>query len=114
MRISDWSSDVCSSDRTGGSNCRSNDLSSRTCGRGTSAWRNGLGSAPTSWSACREGGRFLRHRRRLGRRARRSHRGGSRGKGCTGARKSVVSGKSVSVYVEHGGGRVIKKKKKKE
>src|SRR3546814_11609773 len=97
MRISDWSSDVCSSDLP------------------TSPWRVGCGNR------CRvRGSRFSGDG---------LHREGSiaaeaaptlplsaappNGR-CTPAadRKSVVSGKSVSVRVDLGGGRIIKKKKK--
>src|SRR3546814_20272332 len=91
MRISDWSSDVCSSDLSGG----------------TGQFRGGLGqdicfvsvhSKPMSIV-------FLTERLKvpapgIG--------GGSHG--ALGDRKSVVSGKSVSVRVDLGGRRIIEKK----
>src|SRR3546814_11317336 len=79
MRISDWSSDVCSSRRP------------RTVqGRPRSA---GLGRAPAA-----------RHPSSPD-----THRGRTPGPG-SGARKSVVYGKSVSVRVDLGGRRLIKTK----
>src|SRR3546814_18745685 len=89
MRISDWSSDVCSSDLIMTSwrpNCRQ--ASSR---------------AMTGWRCSYEHGRrcgdiVVRHGVHAG--AERAGRD----------RKSVVSGKSVSVRVDLGGRRIIKKK----
>src|SRR3546814_14408881 len=85
MRISDWSSDVCSSD-----------LRRYRPGE----WRQGRGRQHRQW----------RHRRRQ-RRPRPRHRG-RQWRRPPGDRKSVVSGKSVSVRVDLGGRRIIKKKKK--
>src|SRR3546814_17246518 len=88
MRMSDWSSDVCSSDLRARSSravrCRPGDRSSRQ--------RN---------CACRCAAQ--RHRGRAARPGRR---------GVPIDRKSVVEGKSVSVRVDLGGRRIIKKKKK--
>src|SRR3546814_11304429 len=75
MRISDWSSDVCSSDLARRRN-----------------WRWPMGAASTRRSRCRRPVR----RRAIGS-------GGE-------DRKSVVSGKSVSVRVDLGGSRNIQKK----
>src|SRR3546814_13958712 len=101
MRISDWSSDVCSSDlaaglrrrrglqRRGGRAVRAGH-GYRPCGRGNAG---GQGDAALGPSA-----QPRRDRRdRLDR----------------GDRKSVVYGKSVSVRVDLGGRRIIKKKKQK-
>src|SRR3546814_15717454 len=90
MRISDWSSDVCSSDLH-----RSDVL------------RRGRTHVPL---LCRDG-------RCHARRQRRTYRLGASGR-CGGRceslrrpdRKSVVEGKSVSVRVDPGGSRIIKKK----
>src|SRR3546814_12159404 len=81
MRISDWSSDVCSSDLNG------------------ARWPRVLGGRPGR--SCQEG-RLWRHAAEAGDRRRGQD------------RKSVVSGKSVSVRVDLGGRRIIKKKKKKQ
>src|SRR3546814_1335457 len=81
VRISDWSSDVCSSD------LRATAPLSRRRGRPRRADR---GLAGRSWrSSSASGGRPGRA-----------------------DRKSVVSGKSVSVRVDLGGRRIIKKKNK--
>src|SRR3546814_10937129 len=77
MRISDWSSDVCSSD---------------------------LGRAARPTAPGRARGRPGRRARRAGRR---------RPRACRADRKSVVKGKSVSVRVDLGGRRIIKKKNTK-
>src|SRR3546814_14116579 len=80
MRISDWSSDVCSSDLVGESmNGASRDCSRRSAG-------------PTLRS------RRPRQKMKLG---------GDQD------RKSVVSGKSVSVRVDLGGRRIIQKKRRR-
>src|SRR3546814_18605767 len=92
MRISDWSSDVCSSDLTahvGKADIVEQDHHDVRAG--------GL-----------RAGRLLR---RAGRRRQYPHRQRGGGAARTGqARKSVVSGKSVSVRVDLGGRRIIKKK----
>src|SRR3546814_17982843 len=94
MRISDWSSDVCSSDLD------RRRLPGRGAYRGVRAEGHRQGA---------RGGSVSR-RRRLGRvRGRGSARKEARG-GST-DRKSVVSGKSVSVRVDLGGRRSITKKK---
>src|SRR3546814_19540307 len=84
MRISDWSSDVCSSDLS----CFSR--WSMPCARHK--------------DACDE-----RQEQPAPRPARRMDRNRPRRR-CTVDRKSVVSGKSVSVRVDHGGRGIIKKK----
>src|SRR3546814_18367614 len=78
MRISDWSSDVCSSDLPG---------------------RLAAGAD-----------RLARHRGGMGRRHRRRVPGLAAVPGGHRDRKSVVLGKSVSVRVDVGGRRIIKKK----
>src|SRR3546814_19886618 len=93
MRISDWSSDVCSSDlrnrcrrspaRSGAATEIRPDLQSRLCG---------LALALSGES--------------------RTHPAHQRDRHQAADRKSVVSGKSVSVRVDLGGRRIIKKKKK--
>src|SRR3546814_16215402 len=86
MRISDWSSDVCSSDLDG------QPLSDRHPGRRHRGLDGGGGAGAAV--ACRR----LRHRADRIRRDRQD-------------RKGVVQGKSVSVRVELGGRRNIKKKR---
>src|SRR3546814_20602414 len=78
MRISDWSSDVCSSDLRAGA------------GRPVQARRL--------------------HRRRTVCAGRARQRAGRRHRRCPPDRKSVVEGKSVSVRVDLGGRRILKKK----
>src|SRR3546814_14818801 len=85
MRISDWSSDVCSSD-----------LGQRTASSRRAA-REDRGSNDTADA----------RRHRENRRVRCRHRASL---AYRGDRKSVVWGKSVSVSVELGGRRMIKKK----
>src|SRR3546814_14859313 len=103
MRISDWSSDVCSSDLPG------------LDPDGEEMDRTG----PAAASACRAGGSRGPDRRPCARV--RAHAAGGGLTPCprtSGAssrdRKSVVLGKSVSVRVDLGGGRLIKKKKSKQ
>src|SRR3546814_13690371 len=103
MRISDWSSDVCSSDLNAAALFRSS----------RSPYANSLGSLRRSLP------------RRRGRRPRSNwNRRNKRGRifraphpqydpSCQTDRKSVVEGKSVSVRVDLGGRRIIKKKKTK-
>src|SRR3546814_13062276 len=103
MRISDWSSDVCSSDLLGG----------RAAGGSGSALR------PADNAQHSTGKRRLTPQallaRSVGRPLRRRHSPPSPGRRhpCVADRdrKSVVSGKSVSVRVDLGGRRIIKKKK---
>src|SRR3546814_10208150 len=84
MRISDWSSDVCSSDLWGDRSRRSRDRRRAACPTGASR------PAPTS---------------------RRSRERARKARARQGDRKSVVSGKSVSVLVDLGGRGIIKIKK---
>src|SRR3546814_12644666 len=112
MRISDWSSDVCSSD----AGLRSADavgdgarLDRRRVGR---AAARGGAAARHSLSADRDGDGDR------GRPTRRALAAGLAGAdlvaGDRGDRKSVGWGKSVSVRVDVGGRRIIKKKKQKK
>src|SRR3546814_13979443 len=109
MRISDWSSDVCSSDlvsaRAGnqtGNRVAVLRLQSHDARRRPAAGKSGAGARPSP--------RALFHRTLPG----------FEGERPAGAavhhqaidRKSVVSGKSVSVRVDLGGRRLIKKKNK--
>src|SRR3546814_11476404 len=100
MRISDWSSDVCSSDLgflqlpAPQHTCSATRLSRNTQGKH---------NVPIRVQAA-----LPRHRTRAGRRA-----AGVAASRAAGDRKSVVSGKRVSVRVDTGGRRIIKKKKKK-
>src|SRR3546814_19232732 len=90
MRISDWSSDVCSSDLLAGAARLS---SRRPC------------PPPDGGSAAAAAERAQRadpRRDRVGRLSR------------SGDRKSVVQGKSVSVRVDLGGRRILKKKNKRK
>src|SRR3546814_17460156 len=87
MRISDWSSDVCSSDLARSAPGRSSG-SPGYAGRG-SGRRPSTTAGTAATQRCT--GKARRH----------------------GDRKSVVEGKSVSVRVDLGGGRRIKKKQKK-
>src|SRR3546814_15327928 len=94
MRISDWSSDVCSSDLfrpNGGGQC---DNGSR-------------------WDQCAERRPWRLYRFHSDDRPVRASEAGNAAAQCHGARdrKSVVWGKSVSVRVDLGGRRIIKKKK---
>src|SRR3546814_15402811 len=98
MRISDWSSDVCSSDLPdGGQGFRKareappRKLLDRRAGRGDRGEHAAHPAGRKRAAAHRRGAR-RRSRRDLGE-----------------ARKSVVSGKSVSVRVDLGGGGIITK-----
>src|SRR3546814_20418163 len=90
VRISDWSSDVCSSDLV--------QPGDRRAGQGPSGARD------------RCAGRDHGPRRRR-RRYPLSPAQPAQGSGGVGDRKSVVSGKSVSVRVDLGGRRILQKKK---
>src|SRR3546814_19270149 len=99
MRISDWSSDVCSSDLFVVFGVLL--VVSVVAARGT--LRQG---PPLRWGdAFTTASTFANH---LGQNATLSLYDAARD------RKSVVEGKSVSVRVDLGGGRIIKKKKKQE
>src|SRR3546814_20981864 len=99
MRISDWSSDVCSSDlgvhRPGAAQAafRLGDLRRRRLDPGPDLRH---GAADAAGDAAGAGGAFDLRRRDPG--------------PDRGARKRVVSGKSVSVRVDLGGSRIIEKK----
>src|SRR3546814_15788342 len=99
MRISDWSSDVCSSDLQRGDLRRGGDRGGDRCDRPSTRRHPPCAPRAPERQAHGDG-------ERRGRRARRS---AARGRGD---RKSVVQGKSVSVRVELGGRRIIKKKMK--
>src|SRR3546814_19986780 len=100
MRSSDWSSDVCSSDPPGPLVLGAAPLKSRTptadrdrtvSRRSTPSSRTSLnGEQPYPWDLLQPKDEMSRHR---------------------GDRTSVVTGKSVSVRLDLGGRRIIKKKK---
>src|SRR3546814_16009066 len=93
MRISDWSSDVCSSDLAGDRVVHFGRLvpgNHPRADRGGGAWHPRYLAGPEGKCYCRPSN--------------------SRWHGL-GDRKSVVEGKSVSVRVDLGGRRIIKKKK---
>src|SRR3546814_14169265 len=103
MRISDWSSDVCSSDR--GFDAEFGKQGCQECGSQrllfivVSIGREEIASRPAFLVLDHhEAGSVMAFRHDVG-------------TGIAGARKSVVSGKSVSVRVDLGGRRSIKKKK---
>src|SRR3546814_15017499 len=121
MRISDWSSDVCSSDLADERRCATR-LHSRARRSAEPARRM---ARPGGQRAL---GQFLPEHRRDARSRlcppapRRRHRLSDRGggadprrprRGPAAARKSAVSGKRGSVRVDLGGRRIIKKKKNK-
>src|SRR3546814_15700149 len=99
MRISDWSSDVCSSDLTAMRDGRGRSLMS---GKTPIGWAivaparcGGLGAVPS-------GRNTVSARRMIT----------MRSAAAIGDRKSVVSGESVSVRVDLGGRRILKQKNK--
>src|SRR3546814_19524515 len=107
MRISDWSSDVCSSDL----------LRPKAPLKGRNIWRNGPRSgclqAASHFSRRGDRAACLHDRFPSGRRLREqpaSARPTLKRRPSDLDRKSVVSGKSVSVRVDPGGRRLIKKK----
>src|SRR3546814_11613527 len=122
MRISDWSSDVCSSDLPGKLHPRGPGRHRRAPhgrARSAEAGADQPAARPRRNAELREPsqGRELRHARRAVRargvdRARRIRRGAAEGIQPA-DRKSVVSGMSVSVSVYTGGGRNIYKTKEK-
>src|SRR3546814_16307191 len=97
MRISDWSSDVCSSDLPRYFGRRSDAVD---WARADGAER-GMRSALSRPAARASGGSAMMERLL------------ARGAAIAVDRKSVVSGKSVSVRVDLGGRRIIKKKQQK-
>src|SRR3546814_14699429 len=112
MRISDWSSDVCSSDLTGRGEVRHRLSVGLDPGR--AAGCGGGRQCPEKWNAGGVGSLSQvsvhapgagNHRKQLLSSAQSSGRGEV-------DRKSCVSGKGVSVRVDRGGRRIIKKKKK--
>src|SRR3546814_18125695 len=111
MRISDWSSDVCSSDLL-----RRRAGRDYGCAAGPDDHAGAAGSRQPAVLGRRRRGPAL-HRHRLSARgaaaqcAARALR--RRGTCAPGDRKSVGEGKSVSVRVDLGGGRTIKKKHKR-
>src|SRR3546814_13740454 len=99
MRISDWSSDVCSSDLTArafAAEARSTAESALSAAKATLA---ALDSEATALRKAIDNG--ASHHRAL-----------DRIKAAPGDRKSVVVGKSGSVRLNLGGRRILKKKKK--
>src|SRR3546814_15228792 len=106
MRISDWSSDVCSSDlkRLRPRDHRSTALGVVTTGlRRRRVERVGAVERVVEAAPARIGG--VERETRVG---------GGHDQRRPRARKSVVSGKSVSVRVDFGGRRIINKKKKQK
>src|SRR3546814_17919705 len=105
MRISDWSSDVCSSDLKQGTNSIAFDRHRVGIGR----FDREVGHlvdvrvVHSVMRQCHRNAETDRQRMKIVRKAVQSHR--------TADRKSVVSGKSVSVRVDLGGRSIIKKKK---
>src|SRR3546814_14447396 len=89
MRISDWSSDVCSSDLSSMRTANSSPETAHNCVTSALSLPIARTALPSSTSARLAVSRSIR-----------------------GDRKSVVSGTSVSVRVDLGGRRIIKKKKK--
>src|SRR3546814_11607792 len=113
MRISDWSSDVCSSDLER----RNLRLACRSLFGDAAAEQgsDGAGGQRAPGKGRKERGRFIAGRhdfvRRPGRARRRDDPPVSHSPRP--ARKSVVQGKSVSVRVEHGCGRILTQKKER-
>src|SRR3546814_11773577 len=107
MRISDWSSDVCSSDFTGDYRIAVRwDLSGLPAGaRAATTYADGDFTLPAGPIARLDRTLFMAG---VINEAPHEERGGFKD------RKSVVSGKSVSVRVGLGGRRIIKKKKHKQ
>src|SRR3546814_11682527 len=103
MRISDWSSDVCSSDLT----ARSPSFASIHTGRAN----HSIPARSISRSTCRGLGAKLIGSPSVLRKTISPDRAWSKNR-IASDRKSVVAGKSVSVRVDIGGRRIIKKKKK--
>src|SRR3546814_11368136 len=107
MRISDWSSDVCSSDLDAGEEGR--------LGQSPARHVSADGRRPAREAVRRAGPALFGPARRLSA----DHQGGHPriGRSADGDhrvdRKSVVEGKSVAVRVDLGGRRIIKKKKTK-
>src|SRR3546814_14016992 len=99
MRISDWSSDVCSSDLGDA------DEAGDALGAGERCQQHDPSAHGGADEDLRPFGQSIQHRHRV---ACPITDGGLR----EADRKSVVAGKSVSVRVELGGRRLIKKKKK--
>src|SRR3546814_11076984 len=103
MRISDWSSDVCSSDL---------EVAARPIEQDMVGHADRVGGAVARQAVHRlardlAGKLLVQRLRLLGRQPRRAGFGAARGRTD---RKSVVEGKSVSVRVDLGGRRIIKKK----
>src|SRR3546814_15698951 len=96
MRISDWSSDVCSSDLATRA-LRNEATAAARAARTVNDRRAGLNQAPSAIATRNYAAAMERARVAAGNLD----------------RKSVVSGKSVTVRVELGGRRIITKKKKK-
>src|SRR3546814_19239758 len=108
MRISDWSSDVCSSDLAGGRS-RSGPGRRRCPGRGR---RRDRRPGPCGRRADRVGEAGGTRRSPDGRRRGGANGGVAADRQGGGDRTSAVSGKRVKVRVVIGGRRVIKKKTK--
>src|SRR3546814_12475935 len=110
MRISDWSSDVCSSDLVRARHRQA--LCPRLDGQGDDRLCRARSDRQRQIVARRRLHRRPRHLEKMERQQRRlDHVPAPGGEGLD--RKSVVTGKSVSGRVNLGGLRIIKKKKKK-
>src|SRR3546814_18262528 len=105
MRISDWSSGVCSSDLS--TVCQSSALLDET----SATSRQGMSSSAPNCSRMRSDEEALRTSFQLPERKMRAHKLGRYVRHSTRDRKRVGGGKSVSVRVDRGGRRIIKKKK---
>src|SRR3546814_15663536 len=103
MRISDWSSDVCSSDLKDAGVDAAVDRIARRIELGRQRRQTARQAAPKARQAVIDAD--LKDRRMIG------TIGKAAGVNGVADRKSVVSGKSVSVRVDLGGSRIIKKKK---
>src|SRR3546814_16920707 len=112
MRISDWSSDVCSSDL--GRRLSTKRILEIVTEHGVETPDRGLVKLPAGRLAASTLNRHMRQRgydtERMTREPAAVRYQAERAKD----RKSVVSGKSVSVRVDLGGRRILKKKKKKQ
>src|SRR3546814_20957659 len=114
MRISDWSSDVCSSDLGPTASAESTlpAMSQASTGVFAGILTGASTLQPIGQSATAIVGMLATASSRLGRMSQASI--AEFEAILTGDRKSVVSGKSVSVRVDLGGRGIIKKKKKSE
>src|SRR3546814_12906677 len=115
MRISDWSSDVCSSDLADpGARRAQAGTEARPCAARERDRQPDVASGTPGATAARgRGGPPFRARGCAPPRRRRARQGDRRGKGACRRSEERRVGKSVSVRVDLGGRRIIKKKKRK-